>query len=375
MQFIDLQTQYHRHKAQIDAAIAGVLNHGQYLMGPEIGRLESQLADYVGTKHCITMSSGTTALHIALMALDIKSGDEVITTPFSFFATAEVIYLTGATPVYVDIDPATYLLDPNLLAAAITPRTKAIIPVSLYGQCADMDAINAIAKQHNVAVIEDAAQSMGASYKNKKSCAQSDIACASFFPSKPLGGYGDSGACFTNDEELAHRMRLIMNHGQHSRYNHVAIGMNGRMDTLQAAVLLEKLKIFDAEIQMRENVANFYRAALPDFLSPPVIATHNKSVYAQYTVQVDERAQVQRHLSEAGIPTAVHYPVGLHQQPVVAKMSSEKLSFPITEAAAKRVLSLPFHPYLTEEMVKEICEKLAECVTLVGVGVGVEIGN
>ncbi|EKD77332.1 MAG: hypothetical protein ACD_42C00375G0002, partial [uncultured bacterium] len=309
MQFIDLQTQYQRHKTQIDAAIARVLDHGQYLFGPEVALLENQLAEYVGVQHCIAMSSGTTALHVALMALNIGPGDEVITTPFSFFATAEVIYLVGAKPVYVDIDPNTYLLNPNLLEAVITDSTKAIMPVSLYGQCAEMDAINQIAKRYNIPVIEDAAQSLGASYKGKKSGALSDIACTSFFPSKPLGGYGDSGACFTNDDELAHRMRLIMNHGQESRYNHVAIGMNGRMDTLQAAVLLEKFAIFEKEIEMRQTVANWYRAALPDFLKPPVIASHNKSVYAQYTVQVDQRENIQRQLSAAGIPTAVHYPV------------------------------------------------------------------
>lgn len=358
MQFIDLQTQYQKHKMQIDAAIARVLQHGKYLFGPEVELLESQLAEYVGVKHCISMSSGTTALHAALLALDIGPGDEVITTPFSFFATAEVIYLVGASPVYVDIDPQTYLLDPQLLEAAITPNTKAIIPVSLYGQCADMDAINVIAKRHNIPVIEDAAQSLGATYKGRKSCALSEIACTSFFPSKPLGGYGDSGACFTNNDELAHRLRLVVNHGQQNRYNHVAIGMNGRMDTLQAAILLEKLAIFDEEIEARQTIADWYRAELPESMMPPVIAPHNMSVYAQYTVQVDDRDRVQRILNDEGIPTAVHYPVGLHQQPIVAKITSEKLSFPITERCAQRVMSLPFHPYLEKESVQMICEKL-----------------
>lgn len=363
MQFIDLQTQYQRHKTQIDAAISRVLHHGQYLFGPEIESLESQLAEYVGARHCVAMGSGTTALHIALMALDIGPGDEVITTPFSFFATAEVIYLLGAKPVYVDIDPATYLIDPALLEAAITPATKAIVPVSLYGQCADMDAINVIAKRHHIPVIEDAAQSLGATYKGKKSCALSEIACTSFFPSKPLGGYGDSGACFTNDDELAHRMRLIMNHGQKSRYNHVAIGMNGRMDTIQAAVLIEKLKIFEQEIAARQEVAKWYRSALPSSIQSPVVLPHNTSVYAQFTVQVDEREKVQRQLSEAGIPTAVHYPVGLHQQPVVlASSANENITYPMTEQAAKRVLSLPFHPYLEEGTVKQICDRLIACV-------------
>jgi UDP-2-acetamido-2-deoxy-ribo-hexuluronate aminotransferase len=235
--------------------------------------------------------------------------------------------------------------------------------VSLYGQCADMDTINAIAKQHGIPVIEDAAQSLGATYKDKKSCNLSDIACTSFFPSKPLGGYGDSGACFTNDDELAHRLRLVVNHGQKSRYNHIAIGMNGRMDTIQAAILLEKLKIFDAEIQLREHMADLYRKTLPDFLKPPVIAAYNKSVYAQYTVQVDNREAVQRQLTEAGIPTAVHYPVGLHQQPVVlASSANQNKHYPVTERVAKRVLSLPFHPYLDEATIKIICDQLAACV-------------
>lgn len=360
MQFIDLKTQYQLHKAQIDAAIARVLEHGKFLFGPEIESLESRLAEYVGMKHCISMSSGTTALHIALMALDVQSGDEVITTPFSFFAIAEVIYLLGAKPVYVDIDPITYLIDSKLLEAKITEKTKAIMPVSLYGQCADMDAINQIAQRHGIPVIEDAAQSLGATYKGKKSCALTDIACTSFFPSKPLGGYGDSGACFTNDDELAYRMRLIMNHGQKSRYNHVAIGMNGRMDSIQAAVLLEKLAIFEKEIVMRQQVAKWYADALPDFIAAPVIAKHNMSVFAQYTVQVGHREKVQHALSQADIPTAVHYPIGLHQQPVAAHISSETLSFPITEMVAKRVLSLPFHPYLKQEMVNAICDVLGK---------------
>lgn len=364
MQFIDLQAQYQEYKTQIDAAITRVLDHGKYLFGPEVTMLENQLAEFVGVAQCISTSSGTSALHIALMALDVQAGDEVITTPFSFFATAEVIYLLGAKPVYVDIDPATYLLDPNLLEAAITKKTKAIIPVSLYGQCADMDAINAIAERHHIPVIEDAAQSLGATYKGKKSCALSTIACTSFFPSKPLGGYGDSGACFTNDDVLAEKMRLIMNHGQESRYNHVAIGMNARMDSLQAAVLIEKLAIFEKEIAKRQIIANWYRAALPDFLAPPHIASHNLSVYAQYTVQVDEREKVVSELTKAGVPTAVHYPVGLHQQPIVAKISSEKLSFPVTERCAKRVLSLPFHPYLDEKTVQQICACLKENVSV-----------
>lgn len=367
MQFIDLQTQYQKHKTQIDAAISRVLGHGQYLFGPEVESLEKRLASYVGVTHCIAMASGTTALHVALMALNIAPGDEIITTPFSFFATAEVIYLLGAKPVYVDINSQTYLLDPALLEAAITPKTKAIMPVSLYGQCADMDAINSIAKRHHIPVIEDAAQSMGAMYKNKKSGGLSEIGCTSFFPSKPLGGYGDSGACFTNNDELASRMRLIMNHGQKNRYNHVAIGVNGRMDTLQAAVLLEKLAIFEVELEKRQVIANWYRDALSCFAEPPIISSCNYSTFAQYTVQVNNRETVRRLLSEAGIPTAVHYPVGLHQQPVVASISGDQShSFPVTEHIAKRVMSLPFHPYLEKETVEMICEKL-ESIVMVAV--------
>jgi len=359
MHFIDLQAQYQRHKAAIDSAIARVLNHGQYLFGPEITELEIQLADYVGTRHCIAMSSGTTALQIAMMALDIRPGDEIITSPFSFFAVAEVSYLLGIKPVYVDIDPETYLLNPSLLVAAITEKTKAIIPVSLYGQCADMDAINAIAKQHKIAVIEDAAQSFGAKYKNIRSCGpMSDIACTSFFPSKPLGGYGDSGACFTNDDQLAHRLRLLINHGQAQRYHHVMIGINGRMDTLQAAVLLEKFSFFEEELAMRQKVAQFYRESLPKRISPPVIPSYNYSSYAQYTVAVENRAEVQNALQQQNIPTAIHYPVGLHAQPIIASLTDEKLSFPITESVANRVLSLPFHPYLTRDNVIEICDTL-----------------
>lgn len=362
MQFIDLQAQYKRRQPQIDAAIARVLAHGNYLFGPEITELETKLANYVGVKHCIAMSSGTTALQVALMALDIHPGDEVITTPFSFFATAEVIYLLGAKPVYVDIDPVTYLLDPTLLEAAITPKTKAIVPVSLYGQCVDMDAINAIAKRHDIPVIEDAAQSFGAAYKGRKSCALSEIACTSFFPSKPLGGYGDSGACFTNDDELAKRMRSIINHGQEGRYNHVCMGINGRMDTIQAAVLLEKLAIFDEEIASRQKIAALYHEAFSDcdHVTLPHVLPHNLSVFAQYTVQVNHRDTVQKSLSEQGIPTAVHYPVGLHEQPVV-KTLHEPLSFPITQRCAKRVLSLPFHPYMSQDDVMTVVKALSLC--------------
>lgn len=363
MQFIDLQAQYRRRQVQIDAAIARVLQHGQYLFGPEITELENRLSDYVGVKHCIAMSSGTTALQVALMALDIQPGDEVITTPFSFFATAEVIYLLGAKPVYVDIDPVTYLIDVTQLTSAITEKTKAIIPVSLYGQCADMDAINAIARKHQIPVVEDAAQSFGAEYKGKKSCALSELACTSFFPSKPLGAFGDAGACFTNDDALAKHIRSIINHGQEGRYHHVTLGINGRMDSIQAAVLIEKLAMLDEEIEARQVAAAQYQVALPAHFTPPVVACHNRSVYAQYTVQVDDREVVQKALAEQGIPTAVHYPVGLHQQPVVASRH-DVLSFPVTERCAKRVMSLPFYPFMPQDDIMNVCEALAEVYCL-----------
>jgi len=269
MQFIDLKTQYSLIENEVLMSIKNVLNHGQYIMGPEIAALEKQLAEFVGVKHALVNSSGTDALLMALMALDIQPGDEVITSPFSFFATAEVISLCHAIPVFVDIDPATYNMDPNKLAAAITSKTKAIMPVSLYGQCADYDAINAIANQYGIPVIEDAAQSFGATYKGKYSCSLSTIGCTSFFPSKPLGGYGDSGACFTNDDELAQKLIEIRIHGQNARYCHSRIGINGRMDTIQAAILIEKMKIFPEEIIMRQRVARRYDELLSDVVKTP----------------------------------------------------------------------------------------------------------
>ena len=355
-------------KTQIDAAIQRVLDHGCYIMGPELDELETALAQRVGVKHAIAMSSGTTALQVALMALDIKPGDEVITTPFSFFATAEVIYLLGAKPVYVDIDPRTYNLNPELLEAAVTECTKAIIPVSLYGQAADMDAINAIAAKYGIPVIEDAAQSLGAVYKGRQSCSLTDIACTSFHPAKPLGAYGDAGACFTDNDELAARMRSVVNHGQQGRYNHVAIGINGRCDTLQAAILLQKLSVFDQELELRQQVAGWYNELLADCdgIIKPFIESHNVSSWAQYTVQVNDREHLRGELAKHDIPTAVHYPKGLHQQPVVAELESEALSFPVAERAGQRVMSLPFYPSMSMDLVAQVVERLTAAV---GVGV------
>lgn len=381
MQFIDLAAQQARIKQKIDANIQKVLAHGQYILGPEVSELEEKLAAFTGAKHCITCANGTDALQIAQMAFGIGPGDEVITPGFTYIATAETVALLGAKPVYVDVCPKTYNLDPTKLEAAITPRTKAIIPVSLYGQCADFDAINAIANKYGIPVIEDAAQSFGATYKGKQSCNLSTVSCTSFFPSKPLGCYGDGGAIFTNDDELAIVLRQIARHGQDRRYHHVRVGVNSRLDTLQAAILLPKLEIFAEEIQLRQQVAARYQAKFAELLDShrttqnhteknipcpsvsfcgkeiilPFIEEHNTSVYAQYTIQVDNRDKVQAKLNEAGIPTAVHYPIPLNKQPAVADKNVE---LPIGDAVAEKVMSLPMHPYMTEGEQKKVVSAL-----------------
>lgn len=358
MQFIDLKTQSNRIEDKIFARFKEILNHGAFILGPEISELEGALARFVGVEHALAVSSGTDALLIALMALGIGPGDEVITTPFSFFATAEVIMLLGAKPVFVDIEDDTYNLSVAGLEKVITPNTKAIMPVSLYGQCADMDEINAVAFRHGIPVIEDAAQSFGATYKGRRSGGLTTIGCTSFFPSKPLGGYGDGGACFTNDAELSLRMNEIRTHGQSRRYYHTRLGINGRLDTIQAAILLEKLAIFEDEIQKRQEVAARYQRLLPQSVKCPVIKSHNLSVFAQYTVEVDARDTVQHELQKLGVPTAVHYPLGLHEQPIFKSLYPEVQSFPKTENIARRVISLPFHPYLTAAEQQEICNAL-----------------
>jgi UDP-2-acetamido-2-deoxy-ribo-hexuluronate aminotransferase len=368
--FIDLATQQRELRPQIERNIHRVLAHGQYIMGPEIKQLEERLAKYVGVNHCITVSDGTKALLIAMMALGIKAGDEVITTPFTFIATGEMIALLGAIPVFVDIDPRTYNIDPNKIEAAITSKTKAIMPVSLYGQCADFDAINAIANKHGLPVIEDAAQSFGATYKGKKSCALSTIGSTSFFPSKPLGGYGDGGALFTDDDALAKSMREIRVHGQDRRYHHPIIGINGRMDTLQASIVLAKLDIFDEEVKVRAEIASRYSELINNSefktknpvqgVITPHIESHNTCVYAQYTILVESRDVVQKKLNETGIPTAVHYPITLNLQPAFAYLNKPTGSFPIAENTAKRVMSLPMSPNLTVIDQKRIVEVISE---------------
>ena len=353
IEFIDLKAQQARLKDKIEAGIQNVLTHGQYILGPEVKELEEKLAAYVGAKYCITCANGTDALQIAQMAFGIGPGDEVITPGFTYIATAETVAILGATPVYVDVNPNTYNLDVAQLEAAITPRTKAIIPVSLYGQCADFDVINTIAAKYNIPVIEDAAQSFGATYKGRKSCNLTTVACTSFFPSKPLGCYGDGGAIFTNDDELAKVIRQIARHGQDRRYHHIRVGMNSRLDTLQAAILLPKLEILDEEMQARQRVAETYTKLFNEagVNTTPCIEAHNQSAWAQYTIQVENRDDVQAKLKEQGIPTAVHYPIPLNKQPAVA---NENVSLPVGDAIAERVMSLPMHPYLIVEAQEQI---------------------
>lgn len=357
IEFIDLKAQQARLKDKIEVGIQNVLTHGQYILGPEVKELEEKLAAYVGAKYCITCANGTDALQIAQMAFGIGPVDEVITAGFTYIATAETVAILGATPVYVDVNPKTYNLDVEQLEAAITPRTKAIIPVSLYGQCADFDAINAIAAKYNLPVIEDAAQSFGATYKGRKSCNLTTVACTSFFPSKPLGCYGDGGAIFTNDDELAKVIRQIARHGQDRRYHHIRVGMNSRLDTLQAAILLPKLEILDEEMQARQRVAETYTKLFNEagVNTTPCIEAHNQSAWAQYTIQVENRDDVQAKLKEQGIPTAVHYPIPLNKQPAVA---NSNVSLPVGDAIAERVMSLPMHPYLTAEAQEKIVTAL-----------------
>jgi len=357
--FIDLKTQYDALRPLIHERINGVLEHGQYIMGPEVKELEEKLSTYTGAKHCITVASGTEALLISLMALGIGPGDEVITTPFTFVATVEVIVLLGATPVYVDIEPDTCNINARGIETRISARTKAIIPVSLYGQPADMDEINAIAARHgNIPVIEDAAQSFGAEYKGRKSGNLGSIGCTSFFPSKPLGCYGDGGAIFTSDDAIAQACREIRVHGQSQRYVHTRVGVGGRMDTLQCAVVLAKLDRFDWEVEQRIAVGRRYNALLDNSGIKRVQQRPDRtSVFAQYTLLTNERDLLQKRLSEAGIPTAIHYPVPLNEQPAYKHLCCPDCT-PVARQIAKQVMSLPMGPYLTNEQQQRIIESL-----------------
>ncbi|MFB9149858.1 DegT/DnrJ/EryC1/StrS family aminotransferase [Roseovarius ramblicola] len=358
--FVDLAAQQDRLRSEIEAGIARVLAHGKYILGPEVAELEDRLADYSGAAHCITCANGTDALQIALMALGVGPGDEVICPGFSYIATAETAAVLGARPVYVDIDPATCNMDPGAVEAAITPRTRAIIPVSLYGQPADFDRINAIAARHGIAVVEDGAQSFGASDRERRSCNLSTIGCTSFFPSKPLGCYGDGGAIFTSDPDLATAMRQIARHGQDRRYHHLRVGVNSRLDTIQAAILLPKLAILDDEIAARQRLADAYDSALaPLGLPTPHVRPGCQSAWAQYSIRVQGRDAVQAALRGAGIPTAVHYPLPLNRQPAVADAGAH---LPEGDRAAGEVLSLPMHPYMEATTIRRITDAVAGAV-------------
>ena len=363
--FIDLKAQFLALEKEIRAAMDKVLAHGQFIMGPEIAELEAQLAAYVGVKHAITTASGTDSLEIALRALDIGPGHEVITVPFTWISTAEVIAQVGARPVFVDIEPDTYNIDIEQIEAAITPRTKAIMPVSLFGQMPDYDRINAIAARHGLTVIEDAAQSFGATRHGKRSCGVTKIAATSFFPAKPLGCYGDGGALFTPDDALAERMKAIRNHGGLVRHHHTCIGMNGRFDTLQAAILLVKLSRFDWEVERRNALGARYTELLRPLLdqtgrgTTPVVAAGNTHVYAQYTIRVQDRDGVQKRLKDAGVPTAIYYPKCIHEQPAFAYCGYRLGDFPVSEKASNEVVSLPMHPDLTEADQQRVAAAIA----------------
>jgi UDP-2-acetamido-2-deoxy-ribo-hexuluronate aminotransferase len=348
--FIDLKAQYQEYKKEIDEEVLDVMSSAQFIGGDKLNKLEENLAKYTGSKHAIGCSSGTDALLLSLMALDIKAGDEVITTPFTFIATAEVIAFLGARAVFVDINEQTYNIDASKIENVITDKTKAIIPVSLYGQCADMDEINEVAHKYHIPVIEDACQSFGATYNGKKSCNLSTIGCTSFFPSKPLGAYGDGGAVFTNDDELAKKIRMLLNHGQNERYKHKYIGINGRLDAIQAAVLNVKLKYFDNEVKLREEIGSRYSDLLEDAdVITPKIKEENTSVYAQYSIRVKERDEMAAKLNENGIPTAVHYPMPLHLQEAFANLGYKEGDFPVSERVSNEIMSLPMSPYLKED--------------------------
>ena len=361
--FIDLKSQYTALKNEIDTAIALVLDHGSFIMGPEVAEMEQALSAYTGTGHCISVGSGTDALLISLMVLGIGPGDEVITPAFTFAATAEVVMLVGATPVLVDVEWDTCNVDVKAIEAAITPRTKAVMPVSLYGQPADIGEINALAGERGLIVIEDGAQSFGAEYEGKRSCALSAIGCTSFFPSKPLGCYGDGGAIFTNEETVAEACREIRVHGQSKRYTHTRLGLAGRMDTLQCAVVLAKLNRFEWEIERRLAIGSRYNQLFDQLGIERIIQRNGRtSVFAQYTIFVDERDRVQAALKAAGIPTAVHYPLPLNAQPAYRNRCLHG-PLPVSEDVSKRVLSLPMHADLGEDVQDLVVAAVAEAVS------------
>ncbi|WP_400071304.1 DegT/DnrJ/EryC1/StrS family aminotransferase [Zobellia russellii] len=356
--FANLTKAYQEHSSEFEKAVLDVMSSARYILGKETDELEASLQDYVQTDYALGVSSGTDALLLAMMALGIRGGDEIITTPFTFIATAETIACLGAKPVFVDIDEETFNMDASLIEGAITEKTKAIMPVSLYGQMANLDEINEIASRHNLAVIEDAAQSFGALYKGKRSCSATTIGCTSFFPAKPLGCFGDGGAVFTKDQELYDKMKAMRVHGQVKRYTHKYIGMGGRLDNLQAAILNIKLRHYEKDIERRQNVAEIYTEQLSAHVSTPVVKEDRTSVWAQYTVRIKNREEIQMRLKGAGIPTAVHYPIPMHLQECFAYLGHTKGDFPISEICAAEVMSLPMNPYLSKDEIEYITSNL-----------------
>ncbi len=360
--FIDLKSQYQALKNSIDERIQKVLDHGAFINGPEVAEVEKELAQFVGTKYALACSSGTDALIIPLMALGIGPGDEVITTAFSFIATAETIMLVGAKPVYVDIDPVTYNLDINKIEKAITPKTKAIMPVSLYGLMPDMNAINTIAQKHNLHVIEDAAQSFGATQNEQRSCSMSTVGATSFFPAKPLGCYGDGGALFTNDDKLFTATKEIREHGSEKRYYHTRIGVNGRLDTIQCAVLLSKLERYNWELKQRQKVADRYNQAFSEIKKPgfalPHVPKGFQSVWAQYTLRVPNRAEFQNKLTQKGVPTSIHYPMIMPDQPAYKSTLNPNIDLSQARRAANEVISLPMYPDMTDAIQDQIIKEV-----------------
>lgn len=360
--FIDLKAQYNDYKDEIDKEIGEVLASAGFIGGPKLNLLEDNLKNFTGAEHAIGCSSGTDALILALMALDIKAGDEVITTPFTFYASAETIAFLGATPVFVDINEDDYNISPELIEEKITDKTKAIIGVSLYGQMADFDRLNEIAKKHGITVIEDGAQSFGAKAGEKRSCSTTKLATTSFFPAKPLGCYGDGGAVFTDDDALAEKIRSILNHGQGERYVHKYIGINGRLDAIQAAILNVKLKYFDDEIAKRQEVAKAYDEGLQDCVVTPKVRENRLSVYAQYSIRVKERDEVQKKLADAGVPTAIHYPIPLYRQEAFKYLGIDSSEYPESEKIAGEIMSLPMSPWLSKEDQEKVIEEVKKAV-------------
>lgn len=359
IQLIDIKRQYQEYKSDIDEQIRIALNDATFIMGRQVSELETELAKYVGTRYAVGCASGTEALQLVLMSYGIQPDDEIITTPFTFIATAEVISLLGAKPVFVDIRPDTLNINPQLISKAVTSKTKGIIPVNIFGQCADYDEINSIAQKHGLFVIEDASQSFGALYKGRRSCSLADAGCTSFFPAKPLGCYGDGGMIFTNDQKMAEVVKSLRIHGAgQEKYEHIRIGMNSRLDTLQAAILLAKFKHFTKEIELRQKIAEYYTDSLRDSFRTPQILSFNKSVFAQYNLLLKDRNTKQMKLKEKQIPTAVYYPRPLHLQPAYRDSGYQPGDFPVSESICETILALPMHPFLTKDEQDYIIQQL-----------------